>query len=290
MADGPLTEQDWERFLTDRLGAPMLVTFGRSRSAPVQARPLRGKGRAAGPRGWEIRLHGIFRDTPEEVREAFASWLQHGRKARAASEALDRWIHSSMADVPRARRSITLRPHGLVHDLEAMAEELFATEFAPDFTPRTGRERPRITWGRRGRSRSRKGLRLGSYDPETRVVRVHTVLDQEAVPAWFVRFVLKHEILHAVIEAHRDAAGRWVHHSRAFRRREASWPEYEPAVAWEERNVRRLIRSAREGTPLKVLRRELEVPRAVLRAASEPVRRPRRRTADPEGPTLFPID
>ena len=129
---------------------------------------------------------------------------------------------------------------------------LFDGEFSDDFAPTGDLVRPRFSWGRRARSRSRRSLRLGSFEPETRVVRVHPVLDQEAVPAWFVRFVLKHEILHAVIDTYRDGAGRWVHHGWEFRERESSWPEYKAALRWERRNLARLIRSAREGTTLRI--------------------------------------
>ncbi|MEM9383262.1 MAG: hypothetical protein AAGB93_25185, partial [Planctomycetota bacterium] len=207
-----------------------------------------------------LRLHGAFADAPEDVRAALAKWLRVGRRARRAGPILDDWIHAEIASLPRAPRKIPLQTAGDVHDLEALSAPLFLEEFAADFGPRSDLERPRISWGRRVKSRSRRSLRLGSFEPESRVVRVHPVLDQEAVPAWFVRFVLKHEILHAVIDAYRDASGRWVHHGPEFRRRESSWAEHGPALAWERRNLARLIRSAREGTKLRVRAEDLVGP------------------------------
>ncbi|MEM6571023.1 MAG: hypothetical protein AAF957_21605 [Planctomycetota bacterium] len=248
---------DWAVFLTDRFGLPVRVHYGRSRTAPVQARAFQA---APDVVGWELRLHRAFADAPEDVRSALASWLRVGRRARKAGPILDDWIHAEIASLPRAPRRLALETSGDVHDLEALSAPLFEGEFAADFAPESDLERPHISWGRRVKSRSRRSLRLGSFEPENRVVRVHPVLDQEAVPAWFVRFVLKHEILHAVIDAYRDASGRWVHHGPEFRRREASWVEHEPALLWERRNLARLIRSAREGTKLRVRADDLAGP------------------------------
>lgn len=265
MARGRWSTDDWARFLTERLDLDVSVTFGRSRSAPVQARSARSH-RSPGTYVWEIRLHVMFLEAPEAVREALVKWLRAGRRATKAGPVLDRWIHEQVAALPPKVRRLTLEPKGLVHNLTDLAAPLFDGEFGPEFRacPATSKEptnlRPGISWGRRTRSRSRRSLRLGSFEPESRVVRIHPVLDQEAVPAWFVTFVLKHEILHSVIDAYRDESGRWVHHGPEFRRREASWPEYEPSMAWERRNLARLIRSAREGTKLQVRAADLVWP------------------------------
>ena len=72
----------------------------------------------------------------------------------------------------------------------------------------------------------------------------------------------EHELLHAVHPPCRDGAGRWVHHGAEFQRRERAWPEYLPAVRWEQRNLPRLIRSARDGSALRVRTEELVLPGA----------------------------
>lgn len=267
--DGPLDEREWSRWLTERLGAPVRVDFGRSRTAPVQARAGRDD---RGGHVWEIRLHGMFRRAPLDVREALVKWLRVGRRATRAGPVLDAWIHGELARHPAKARRLRLETGGEHHDLQRLSEALFESEFHRDFAPQGSAARPRISWGRRVASKSRRSLRLGSFEPESRVVRVHPVLDQAAVPDWFVVFVLKHELLHAAVDAYRDASGRWVHHGPEFRAREASWPEYEPAVAWERRNLARLIRSAREGTRLRPRPEELALPPGV----AEPGRIPRR--------------
>ena len=98
----------------------------------------------------------------------------------------------------------------------------------------------------------RRSLQLGSFDPETRIVRVHPVLDQVAVPASFVRYVLFHEVLHAELaEPCSERSKRTVHHSAEFRRRESAYPGYQAAMRWQARHLSALIRSARSGRPMR---------------------------------------
>ena len=112
----------------------------------------------------------------------------------------------------------------------------------------TRHPRPEWTWGRRAKSRARRSLQLGCYVKELHLVRIHTVLDQAAVPAWFVRFVLFHEILHAALPGEKQP------HGRAFRERERAHPDYPAAVDWQKKNLEALIRSARRGEPMKARR------------------------------------
>ena len=152
-----------------------------------------------------------------------------------------------------ARRAVVARPRGETYDLEALAEGLLALEFASDFGEELAR--PALTWGRRGRSKTRRSLRLGSFEPATHLVRIHPVLDQPGVPEWFVRFIVFHELLHAVMPPYQDGSGRWVHHGAEFRARERSYPDHDRACAWEQLMLPKLIRSARTGVPLRIPRR-----------------------------------
>ena len=154
-----------------------------------------------------------------------------------------------MAELPpRTAPASRLRTSGLVHDLELLAAPLFAGVFAADFADKP---LPALTWGRRGKSRTRRSMRLGSFDLEARLVRIHAALDQPAVPAWFVRYVLFHELLHAAHPPVRKGS-RWIHHGPEFRRREQAYPDYPRALAWEEEHLPRLIQSARTGVPMRV--------------------------------------
>jgi len=246
-----VTVSRWEAELAGALGKPVKVVYGRSRSAPIQVRPVTAREVRARPRlrgGLVVRVHALFGAAPAEVRDALARWIRSGLRARRACRELDGWMHAALAALPpRPAPRERLRPAGARHDLSLLGRGLLAAELAGEFGP--GRSVPGITWGRRGRSLTRGGLRLGSYVPGSHVVRLHPVLDQAAVPGWFVRYVLFHELLHAALPRER-AEGRAVHHGRAFQRRERAYPDYRRAVRWEREHIDALVRAARSGRPM----------------------------------------
>lgn len=284
-------ELAWSTYLAAELRVPVGVVFTRSRRTPVAVRPLRE------PRGaLEVRLHGLFTDAPIEVRAALTSWLRRGRRAPRATDRIDAFIAEILRrEPPPAARRIVAIP-GEHHDLDRLAHELLEGELALDFP--AGTARPTVLFGRRNGSRTRHSLRLGSYDSDARLVRIHPVLDQPVVPEWFVRFVVFHELLHAVFPIRRGEDKRWIHHSRAFRQREHAYVDHDRAHAWERAHLSRLIRSARTGEPLAAAEderghsttvrgkkaRKSDVPLPVSdRSANEPARatEPSRASAPP---------
>jgi hypothetical protein len=245
----------WKSALESRLDCELRLVGTRSRRRPLQLRVLR---RARPERGIaelvELRLHAIFDEAPPELHDAVASWVRSGARARRACGAIDLWIRDGLERLPAPLASPErLRARGAAHDLAALAEELRAAHFAAEFPP--GRALPPITWGRGSRGRARTSLRLGSCDPDGRLVRIHPALDQPGVPRFFVRFVLHHELLHAVLPPRQARDGRWIHHGPEFRARERAYPDYERARRWEDEHMGRLLRSARRGEPLALPRR-----------------------------------
>lgn len=224
-----MTPRQWEAWLADRLGRRVDVAYGRARTAPVQVVDDR--------RTLRVRLHRFFADAPPEVRDALAAWLRAGRRARGACRQLDAWIDARLEALPPPPpRRTKLQTRGDHHDLAALAAPLFLTDFVLDFEER---DRPKVTWGRRGRSRARRSLHLGSYARGGHIVRIHPVLDRPSVPAWFVRYVLFHEILHAALPG--------AEHGPAFRARERTYPDYRRATHWQRAHISGLIREARRG-------------------------------------------
>jgi len=255
--------RDWSAYLTAELKSPVEVHFSRARKTPVI---LTSSGR-----GSLVRMNAFFSEAPPDVRQALAAWLRSGRRAKRASRTLDAWIEERLAlllrDEPRA---VSLRQVGEAHDLARLSEGLLETEFEGEFDERTW---PRITWGRSGRSRSRHTLRLGSYDYLSRVVRIHTVLDQPAVPSWFVRYVLFHELLHAALPCHEPAAGRRVFHGPDFKRRESAYADTARARVWEREHLGALIHSAR--TKRRMRKPVTDVRPVVVEAGRRSTKHPR---------------
>lgn len=230
--------EDWACFLSGQLGREVRVRYGRARRQVIVAYPERA--------GLRVRMNQAFERAPEPVRIAVADWLRVGRNARAACRELDGWIASIVSTLgpPRLPRILVRGAH---HDLGELILELMAQEFPalPEERRPSG-----VTWGRRGPRGAQRSLQLGSFDPETALIRIHPVLDQPAVPRWFVRYVLFHELLHADLNQPCSTAKRAQHHGREFRKREAAYADTAAALAWQTRNLSALLRSARTGKPI----------------------------------------
>jgi hypothetical protein len=222
--------------LGEALGTTLEVRLGRSRTQPVQTQ--RDSFR------WKVRLHEAFAGAGDNALAALAGWLRSGRRAKRASRELDAWLQEHVWSQPaeRVRRERPGSPAGRCHDLEELAEDLWSGFLAGGLE---GERRPRLEWGPRRRSRSRGGLRLGSWDPITNRVRLHPVLDSDEVPAWFIRAVLVHELLHALHPPVRDARGHWRPHHARFRAAERTWPDHEKAREYERLHIAAWVRRAR---------------------------------------------
>lgn len=110
----------------------------------------------------------------------------------------------------------------------------------------------RITWGRysAARNKRQRNIRLGSYAPRHRLIRIHPVLDSPWVPTHVLEFVVFHELCHwaappltrATASAQRKHR---VHHSD-FAYLESLYPEAESAERWISEHVQELLRAAAE--------------------------------------------
>ncbi len=137
---------------------------------------------------------------------------------------------------------MALKHEGLAHDLLAMQTDLVQGELHAEFAKgenRAGQELlvPTITWSRANVRARQRSIRLGSYSTERNLIRVHARLDQAGIPERFVRYIVFHELLHAVFPSYKDTAGRWVHHSPAFKAREMRFPDYRFALEFEKRKL-----------------------------------------------------
>jgi hypothetical protein len=166
-----------------------------------------------------VRAHRGFADAPVTVIEALRTYLAHRKKkdweiVRRFAETLP--VESGS---PARKRPVAARTRGTVHDLARIRDEVNQTFFS-------GRVECRITWGRGGsapRGKRRRSILYGAYDATTRTVRLHPRLDAADVPHEFVRYIVFHEMLHAVVPPVRRE-GRWVHHTKQFRHFENQYP------------------------------------------------------------------
>jgi hypothetical protein len=182
-----------------------------------------------------VRVHHMFLAAPEAVVRAIADYA--GRGSRRAGDAIDRYVRENRAAIREGLRRAphtSLSTRGRFFDLREIFDRLNATYFGKGIDARIG-------WGRsaplRGRRRT---IRMGVYDHSTRTIRIHPALDRREVPAFFVDYLVFHEMLHQAVPG-RHRGRRQQHHGPDFCARERAYPDYERAAAWESENVALLL-------------------------------------------------
>ena len=183
---------------------------------------------------WSLRMHHMFIGAPPTVVRAVARYAQ--AQCPDASQVLRRFIDDN--DDRVRTRSITdqhqIDVEGRFFNLRQIYDELNAKYFNDEVDVQ-------ITWGQRGRRRrARESIRLGSYTLEDQLIRIHPVLDASDVPAFFVKFIVFHEMLHSMHEMP-IVGGRRVYHTPAFREHERTYQHYEASLRWERRNLHKLL-------------------------------------------------
>lgn len=192
-----------------------------------------------------VRVHQMFLDAPDGVREAVATFLTRGD--RRSGRVVDAFVEERGHLLEGAGRALRDDAHkGDVHDLMPMFVELNARYFGERIAAELG-------WGQaKLKRRRRTSITFGSWDQRARRIVIHPVLDQPPVPALCVARVLHHEMLHAWHGEARDAAGRRVVHGPAFRADEARFHAAREADAWFDRHLDALLRW-KPGSPLRLV-------------------------------------
>jgi predicted metal-dependent hydrolase len=187
-----------------------------------------------------VRLHQMFLDAAEDVLRALAAFIRrpsirHKNLLRAFIKSHENKIRPAKVSVkPRTPR---LHAQGKHVNLSDYFERLNKVYFG-------GRLGCAITWGKRNRGRRPRSIRLGSYWPDKRIIRIHPVLDNLAVPPFVIEDVIYHEMLHHELGMVR-ANGRVLCHHRAFKVKEKAFPHNAGARDWIRKNLSWLLIRAR---------------------------------------------
>lgn len=186
-----------------------------------------------------LRLHQRFLEAEDPVLEAVAAWITRPGD-RSLWPVLDAFFKEAPPGPPSTRR-VRIQPQGRHYHLQPLFEDLNARYFGGAITSP-------VTWAG-NHVRRRRTICLGSWSPETNIIRIHPNLDDPQVPLYFLRFVLYHEMLHAHLGIGTYASGRRAVHPKAFREAERAYPDFERAEAWikEPKNLRRVMRKKAEG-------------------------------------------
>jgi len=199
--------EQMRRGLSERSGMRVDLTLTRNRVSMASIRFM-------SERHARLRLHESFVRAPDVVQSALVGYLRSRRKQHWAT------ICSYARVIPTyaPARPVPCHTRGRVYDLALLAQEVNARHFGGDLHCRVG-------WGKRGQRTTGRSIRYGSCNVDSRLIRIHPLLDDARVPVDFVRYILYHEMLHLVIQPV-SQAGRRIDHPAAFRRMERQFPDF----------------------------------------------------------------
>jgi predicted metal-dependent hydrolase len=100
----------------------------------------------------------------------------------------------------------------------------------------------RVRWGQKIQRKSRRSIRLGSYNHVTTEIRIHPSLNAANIPAFFIQSIIHHEYLHHLLGPN---------HNRRFHSHERKFRYHRESKEWIRRNLFLLLgrRMRRDGRP-----------------------------------------
>jgi len=110
---------------------------------------------------------------------------------------------------------------GSHHDLPSLLKQVRAEYFTDDLEAS-------IVWGRAPRRRTRRKRRsivFGSWWEEQKRIRIHPALDKPWVPEEFIRYIIYHELCHAVARPSQGRGRKRRIHHPEFKALENRYPD-----------------------------------------------------------------
>ena len=107
------------------------------------------------------------------------------------------------------------------HHLASLAAEVHRTYFFK-FPPLA------VRWGQKIQRKSRRSIRLGSYNHVTSEIRIHPSLNAPNIPAFFIQSIIHHEYLHHLLGPN---------HNRRFHSHERKFRYHRESKEWIRRNL-----------------------------------------------------
>jgi predicted SprT family Zn-dependent metalloprotease len=190
----------------------------------------------------KVSVHRALALAPPDVEAALLRFLQKSGQAdrRLLQDYMTRHVAEGGIDTAPRPRDVRPEPRGRHHDLQPMADRVNAAHFG-------GALEFEIGWGKLAvPRRAQRSIRLGSCSVLHKQIRIHPVLDDERVPAFFVEFVVHHELCHLAAPPVERGPGarRSIHHAE-FKRLERLHPRHADAIAWERAHIARFMRPTR---------------------------------------------
>ena len=142
-----------------------------------------------------------------------------------------KWILSLFRSKKIQKRNAPLhRSQGVHYDLKSVYDRLNALYFNDQLDLS-------ITWFGHPSRKVKSHRILGLYVFESRLIKIHRLLDHPRFPPYFISYIVYHEMLHSVLPPQKRKKGRCRIHHGEFKEREKCFAEYEQARQFEKQNL-----------------------------------------------------
>jgi len=212
-----------EDMLRHILNAPSVITFTDNRRSMISVRRR--------DQAYHVRLHHLFRGADEGVVKALAEYIS-GNSRRSLSIIRD-FVREHSLKI-RQKPHAAIRMPRITH--QGRHFNLMASFAGLNNRYFGGSIDCSITWGRRTKHSRRRSIRLGSYSPTLKIIRINPVLDREFVPQYVVDSITFHEMLHSHL-GFKYVDGRRLSHYPEFKEMERRFVHQDRAKIWIKNNL-----------------------------------------------------
>lgn len=215
-------------------------------------------------RGWNVTCNRItgkrtltipisLVNAPESVKIALISWalLPLGNKSKKSSEVqkdrkkIETFIYQHLSEqglikppVSRIKREIlSEKTAGTKFDLQ----KIFDTVNAQCFESKL---RAYLRWGIPGSTTSYQTVRRSKDGTSWNLITIADIYNHPSIPQFAIESVMFHEMLHIAIPPYRKN-GKNVIHGKEFKTAEKLFPYFEQWRAWEEKELKLLLKDLR---------------------------------------------
>ncbi|MBS4167868.1 hypothetical protein [Parachlamydia sp. AcF125] len=178
-----------------------------------------------------VSLHSFFLEAPQNVMDALACYIKQEHKKIAPS--IKTFIEDNLKKLDYSHQidPSKLSTQGKFYDLQAIYNELNAEYF-------NGEVKAAITWYNKQSRKNSSTVTFGLYHHLLRLIKINRMLDASHIPAYFVSFVVYHEMLHEACPSYVDKKGINRIHSKEFREREVLFKDYFKAKKWVDQYLK----------------------------------------------------
>lgn len=181
----------------------------------------------------KVSVHKMFLKAPIKVKRALGSYIKDPKtKDEGVHSTLNSFIQKKIDSIDYSHRVRTLKldSKGKVYDLRRVFTYLNRQYFNSTLDMS-------ISWFGRGHKKGTNCHTLGYYCNSMNLIKIHRALDKRSIPAFYLYFVVYHEMVHSLVPGRINSRGQWIIHGPEFKRKEKKFVKYKQATEWEKANA-----------------------------------------------------